>query len=146
MHGGVISYSCTDSSFNGDDSAASRMHTAEVSKPVVNRHLYLTFFNLKKRLHARWSYHRRLGYLLLCACSTCDVNCLSSIASHCLLILKEKEFALTSRLPEMTAASRMHTAEVSKNCSAQALDFLVNYKFVVLMELTPLPPECSLQR
>ena len=36
--------------------------------------------------HARWSYRRRLGSLLLCACSMCGVNCSSAITSHCLLI------------------------------------------------------------
>ena len=34
---------------------------------------------------ARWSYRRRLGSPLLCACSTCEVNCSSTITSHCLL-------------------------------------------------------------
>ena len=34
---------------------------------------------------ARWSYRRRLGSLLLCACSMSDVNCSSAIASHCVL-------------------------------------------------------------
>ena len=41
-------------------------------------------------LHARWSYHRRLGSLLLYACSMCDINCLSAITSHCLLILQKR--------------------------------------------------------
>ena len=36
--------------------------------------------------HARWSYHKRLGSLFLCVCSMCDVNCLSAITSHRLLI------------------------------------------------------------
>ena len=36
--------------------------------------------------HARWSYRRRLGSLLFCACSMCDINCSNAITSHCLLI------------------------------------------------------------
>ena len=36
--------------------------------------------------HARWSYHRWLRSLLLCACSMCHVNCSSAVTSHCLLI------------------------------------------------------------
>ena len=37
-------------------------------------------------LHARWSYHRQLGSLLLCVCFMCDVNCSRAITSHCLLM------------------------------------------------------------
>ena len=36
--------------------------------------------------HTRWSYRRRFGSLLLCACSMCDVNSWSAVTSHCLLI------------------------------------------------------------
>ena len=36
--------------------------------------------------HARWSHRKRLGSLLLWACSIRDVNCSSAITSHRLLI------------------------------------------------------------
>ena len=38
-----------------------------------------------RRMHTRWSCHRRLGSLMQCASSMCDVNCSSAITSHCLL-------------------------------------------------------------
>ena len=37
--------------------------------------------------HVRRSYRRRLGSLLVCACSMCDVHCSNAITSHCLFIL-----------------------------------------------------------
>ena len=44
----------------------------------------------KNSTEVTFSKSRRLGYLLLCTCYTCDVNCVGVITSLCLLIVKKR--------------------------------------------------------
>ena len=61
--------------------------------------------------YARWSYRRWLGSLLFCACSMCNVNCLSAITSYCLLIPWKNEMDGT-RLSATTVSG----GGVENNC------------------------------
>ena len=66
-----------------------RISTATRPPPATHTHIHTHTHTHTPPLfpgqrNTRWSYRRRPGSLLLCACSMCEVNCSSAVTSHCL--------------------------------------------------------------